>query len=261
MKTLIFVLAIVLNCSTLKSQIIEVTYPSNESILGNKSSSPLELFDKGYFDFFTNGSVQGTAQLLKINIGEKDLFYLPLYFLAGASGNGFNLDSGSSNNNTVSNLLNPIGGLFNITWMGNKDLYKSNSEKTVLKISTQLSAKFLNSSDTLDNENKFLTSGYGNLGLFFQTGAWEPSDPDNTGILWIQFKGTYSFFFSDKNLNSIFGNNLEDKFFVGYSLDAGLEIDKRINFKIGIYQYLNNQNIENTKDPVIKISLDYSLKK
>ncbi len=261
MKKFIFTLAIFFFAiSITKSQIVDLSYPAPSDSTKNEDKA-VEILGKSFFDIFTNGNLQGTAQLLKINIGEPDGFNVPIFFLAGASGNGFSLESDKKNENTISNLLNPIGGLFNGTWMGFYPFHTSKSGITSLKVSVQISTKLLTADDSVSNDSEFLLSGYGNLGVFFQTGAWESTDKNNIGVFWIQAKAAASVFFSGGDLKNIFGSALESKNFIGYSVDGGLAINKRINLKFGIYQYVNNQSLEILKKPVWKFSFDYNLKK
>ena len=261
MKTKLFLVIIGLISTQLSfSQIIDVDYSKKgQNFIENEDEKPVEILGRSFVDFFNNGKMQGTAQLMKINIGEKDKFYIPFYLFLGASGDG--LGTPELNENTVANLLNPIGGIFNGTFNGRNNLYKSESGITSLKIAYQLSGKLINAQDSLTGVSSFLGSGYGNVGLFFQTGAWEDGDSENMGVFWIQAKITSSFGFQQEQLENIFGNETKDNYFIGYSFDLGLEINNRVNLKIGAYQYKNNQNIELLNKPVFKFSLDYNLKK
>ena len=81
------------------------------------------------------------------------------------------------------------------------------------------------------------------------------------GVFYLQANFTSSFS-SKSDIQKIFGNTEVDKsYFLGYFLDSGVEIDKVINLKLGLYQYLNNSKIALLKDPVVKFSLDYTMKK
>jgi len=244
------------------SQIIDIDYTSKGEDFAETAegkSDPIEFLGRSYIDVFNNGKVQGTAQLLKLRIGEPDGFYVPLYFFLGASGDG--LGSSVKNENTVANLLNPIGGLLNGTFNGLTNLYKSESNITSLKFAYQFSGKLINATEDESEESSFIGSAYGNLGLFFQTGAWEQGLEDNIGVFWVQAKLTSSFANEKETLLNVFGDEIDDSFFYGYSFDLGLEINNRINLKAGLYQYLNNQDVDLFNEPVFKFSLDYNMKK
>lgn len=259
MKAIVIALFLI-NSGLIYSQVID-TDCSQIPVMqdeGDDDQKKVEVLNRGSFDFFTNGKMQGTAQLLKVNIGEPSGFYIPLYLFLGASGDGFG--SSELNENTAANLLNPLGGLLNGTFNGRNNLFRT-GEMTSLKFSYQLSGKLINAQDSLTGDSKFMGAGYANLGLYFQTGAWEPDMEGNMGIFWIQAKLTGALSFDDARLREVFGNTAIDNYFYGYSVDLGLEINNRINLKAGVYQYLNNQTIGLFDKPVFKFALDYNLKK
>lgn len=260
-KGIIFLGLIIFNSISF-SQIIDIDYVKegvNFIDTEQAKESPIEFLGRSYIDIFNNGKIQGTAQLLKLRIGEPNVFYMPLYIFLGASGDG--LGSSDKNENTAANLLNPIGGLINGTFNGLINIKKSTSGITSLKFAYQFSGKLINAQDSISEESNFLGSAYGNIGLFFQTGAWEAGAQDNIGVFWIQVKATSSFGMQREDLVNIFGDKINDSFFLGYSIDLGIEINNRINLKTGIYQYLNNQEIDFFNKPVFKFSIDYNMKK
>src|SRR5690606_29097917 len=110
------------------AQIIDIDYKEKSETLSEneeEEENPIEVLGRSFVDVFNSGKMQGTAQLLKLRIGEPNGFYVPFYFFLGASGDGFG-DS-ELNENTAANLLNPIGGLFNGTFNGRNNLFKSES--------------------------------------------------------------------------------------------------------------------------------------
>ncbi len=244
------------------AQIIDINYSNLKGVNAitdtvKKESKDIELLSRGFMDIFSNGKMQSTAQILKINIGEKDGFYFPFFLLLGASGDG--LGEQELNENTIANLLNPLGGIINGSFNGKNNLLSSESGITSLNLAYQISGKLINAQDSLSGNSKFLGVGYGNIGLFFQTGAWDPDDAGNMGVFWVQVKAAGSLAFDNAVIKEVFGNSVIDSYFIGYSIDLGIEIDKKINLKAGIYQYLNSQDIILMKDPVFKFSLDYNL--
>jgi hypothetical protein len=246
--------------STSFSQIIDIDYNKfrrgfiTDSVVQQDN---LQILKNGFVDFLTDGSIQASARLLRINIGEKNKFYLPLFIYTGASGNAFGSDK--LNQTTVSNLLNPIGGIINLSFNGLQNIIKAEGI-TKLKLAYQLGGRLINGKDSITKERFNFFNTLANLGLFFQTGAWTPDNPSNMGVFYAQVKISTSFS-SEENLKNIFGKSALDKnYFIGYSLDTGIEINQTINVKLGVYKYTNNQGISLLKDPVFKFSLDYSLK-
>lgn len=261
MKNLILIIVVLVNWTQSFGQIIDLYYPKYVALGSdslNSKKSPLEFFEKGSIDVFSNGYMQGTAQMLKINIGEPNKFYIPVYFLIGSPSDGIS-NKKNSQDNTVASLLNPIGGIFNASIRGRNSIFQT-GEKTLLTVSYQVSAKFITGRDSLNNNN-FFGTGYGNIGFLFQTGAWEAEDQKNMGTFWIQVQATASNAFNTTSFKDVFGDSLKDNYFYGYSFDLGVEINKVINLKVGMYQYINNQQIDAIKNPIWKFSLDYRLKK
>ena len=245
-----------------KAQIVDIDYSKKtRNILDSsttRNENNIQFLKNGFVDFLSDGNIQASARLLRINIGDRNKFYLPFFIYTGTAGNAFGGDK--LNKTTVSNLLNPIGGTINLSFNGLQNLIKGESV-TKLKFAYQLGGRTMNGKDSLTQENVNFFNGFANLGLFFQTGAWTPDDPSNMGIFYIQAK-LISSFSSNGNLQKIFGNSSINKgYLLGYSIDAGIEINKVINVKLGVYQYTNNSGIALLKDPIVKFSLDYSLKK
>ncbi len=91
MKRIIIILALNISYNTGYSQIIDVDYTDeNQTFIKNEEGNkkPVEVLGRNFVDIFGNGKIQGTAQLLKLRIGEPKGFYVPFYFFLGASGDG-----------------------------------------------------------------------------------------------------------------------------------------------------------------------------
>ncbi len=240
-------------------QIIDIDYRKAGStfLSSSETTEGLQILKSGFVDVLTDGNIQASARLMRINIGEIDKFYIPFYIYTGVAGNAFG--SEKANETTVANLLNPIGGIVNLSINQLHNLIPSEGI-TKLRFTYQLGARVVSNKDTVTLETSSFFNSLGNVGLFFQTGAWTPDDPTNMGIFYLQAKlsGSLS---SDSKLKQIFGaENIENNYFIGYSIDAGIEINKVINIKLGVYQYTNNQAISLLKDPIVKLSVDYSIK-
>ncbi|KAA2238771.1 hypothetical protein F0L74_21385 [Chitinophaga agrisoli] len=218
----------------------------------------VQVLKNGFVDFLTDGNILASARLLRINIGERDKFYLPLFIYTGASGNAFGSDK--LNETTVSNLLNPIGGTVNLSFSGLQLIIPSTTV-TRLEFAYQAGGRLINGKDSITGENLHFFNGMINAGLSFQTGAWTPDDPENMGIFYAQAKFVAAIS-SQGEYERMFGKGLIDNgYLLGYAIDAGIEINRVISAKLGVYQYTNHGNIELLKSPVVKFSLDYTLRK
>lgn len=256
-----FVLALGLLAMKSTAQIIEPDYRphgSRQAFAAADSAGAVQILKSGTIDFQTDGNVQASAQLLKINIGEKDGFYIPFYFYTGAAGSAFGTDK--FNQAAMTNLLNPVGGTFNLSFNGLNPIYKT-GKYTSLQVSYQLGGRMVNARDSLKQQNLNTISGLANAGLYFQTGAWGDADPANMGLFFVQVKaiGTFS---SAGDLQKVLNDyHFSHSYLLGYSLDAGLSIHNVVNARIGVYQYTTSTASALLKDPVVKLSLDYSMGK
>lgn len=253
-KYVLFMLTMV-GTLTLRGQIIDIDYSDSRQEIAQENRK-VEFLKNGFLDFLSNGNVQASARLLKLNIGEPGGFYIPFYVYTGAAGNTFG--ENKLNETTVSNLLNPIGGTINASFNGLANLWSfGEGSITKLRFAYQAGLRNVNGTDSLTGKNMNFFNGLGNVGLFFQTGAWKDTDTDNMGVFYVQAKATASLS-SKGNLQALFGPGIDDGLLMGYSLDAGIEIDKVINLKASVYQYMNHTDVNLLREPVVKFSIDYS---
>lgn len=259
MKKIVFVFFVLLVFANFGfSQYVDIFYPSidQESLEGEKKEKEkdVEILKNGNIDFFTNGEMQASARVFKIRIGEPRKFYLPLVIYMGSSGNS--LGENDKNKSTASNLTNPIGGMLNISLNGLQMLNPKSNTLTKLRIIYQLGIKLVNGEDNENNENSVFLNGFGSFGFSLQTGAWANDDISNMGVFWVQAKAI-ALLSSKAKLEKIYGQDIEGNMY-GYSIEGGIEIDKVINLKVGVYKYLNHNGVEYFKKPIIKFSVDYS---
>lgn len=240
-------------------QIVDIDYTEIDKSTGlyeDDSENKAEVLKNGFIDILTNGDMQASARLLKLNIGNPNGFYMPFYIYTGASGNS--LGENNLNQTLISNLLNPIGGSLNLSFNGLQQLVKPEPYRKI-DFAYQFGVKCTNGEDTLLNENVNFFNVFVNLGLFFQTQAWKDNDTDNIGVFWVQGK-IIADYASKNKLEKVF-YYINENYFYGYSFDLGVEIDRVVNIKIGVYQFLNNVDIKLLTKPTVKLSIDYSLGK
>lgn len=241
-------------------QYIEIDHSnSNSNFVADRSSimsTEPELFKNGFVDFLSNGSLQASARVLRLHIGEPAGFNIPLVIYSGVAGQTFG--ENKYNKTTVANLLNQAGGIINGSFYKTFNIQSPGTTYTKLRFDLQLGGRLVNGTDTTVDKNTSFFNGYANAGLFFQTGAWEETS-STVGIFWLQAK-LMAASSSKVMLEKMFGT-IEEKYLFGYSLDAGLEIDGLINLKLSYYKYANNNSGGILDKPVFKVSLDYNLKK
>lgn len=108
---------------------------------------------------------------------------------------------------------------------------------------------------TLKNINFFST--YANTGILFQTGAWEKKWEKNMGIFWIL--GRVHIVRTSNTFESVSGYPPDRRFFKGYSIGFGIEINNVLNIKSFFYKYIKPA-ASNFDIPIYQITFNYSLK-
>src|SRR6478672_9483686 len=101
-----------------------------------------EIFKSGFLDFLDNGSIQASARVVRLFIGEPKGFHIPFLIYSGIAGQAFG--NNNDNKTTIASLLNPIGGIANFSFANNHDLLKNNATYTKLQFSYQLGGRLVN---------------------------------------------------------------------------------------------------------------------
>lgn len=240
------------------SQIIDIDYSKiSNGFVEKAEEDPVEVLSNGFVDYVSNGSIQSSARLLRINIGERDKFYIPFFIYTGTAGKAFGEQDASEI--AVSNLLNPISGTVNLSFHGTQNLVVG-SDLTKLKLAYQLGGRFLGAGREASEGTVSFLNTFGNAGFFFQTEAWNPDQPENMGVAFLQVK-LLATFSSEGVMDEIFeGNDSLERQLFGYSVDGGIEIDQTISLKLGVYQFFTT-SVDALNNPLIKFSIDYSFGK
>jgi hypothetical protein len=246
------------------------TKPNNPPVTQNQNSkSPYkpEILTSGFFDIVNNGQVNASARFIRLYIGEPGKFAMPLSIYSGVSSNNFqNQQSQSinrSNDQLVTNFINPLSGLTNLSVDG--VLFFNKKQKlTRSGIIYHFGERILTGQRTGPVTNpttgkpvNFLNS-FGVTGIYFQTGAWERNDAKNIGIFWFAFR--YIWTYTRPSQIKEFLPAIETNgTYHGYSLGWGVEINKLVNIKVLYYKYKKKPEIDYSL-PIYQFSFNYSLK-
>lgn len=249
------------------AQVIDVDYNFQDTedenfnkkkvkVMPKRSSTKTpQLLTSGAVNYMTNGAIQASANLLRLNIGEPDKFYIPFYIYTGATGSGLGDNPPSAT--SISNLLNPIAGTLNMSFNGLVRLTKGKGY-TYAKLTYQAGGRVTSGRDSLTQKNFTYFNVLANAGLYFQTQAWKHDDRDNMGMFFIMVKAISSIS-GRENYQRILGDHtFSNNVLLGYSVDGGIEIDKVIDMKLGIYQFVNNDVAGLLKKPTVSFTLNYS---
>lgn len=227
-----------------------------------------EILTSGFIDIINNGQVNASARFIRLFIGEPGKFAIPLSIYSGVSSNSFQNQQNStgqrSNEQLVTNFINPLSGLANISVDGivffKRRLVKVTRTGFLYHAGIRVLTGYktgLVTNPSTGRPINFLNS-YSTAGLYFQTGAWERNNARNVGILWLA--GRYIACKSGTGqLNEILPDIQTNGFYHGWSLAWGIEINNLVNIKVVYYKYEKRPEIDYSL-PIYQFSFNYSLR-
>ena len=234
---------------------------------GQKENKP-EIFTSGFIDIINNGQVNASARFIRLFIGEPGKFAVPLSIYSGVSSNNFqNLQNplnARSNDQLVTNFINPLSGLANLSVDGVVLFRKTNkltNSGLLYHFGERILTGFRTGPGTLPSTGKpinFLNS-FGSTGFYFQTGAWERSNVKNIGLFWLAAR--YIFCKSRASqLREIMPGIETNGRYTGWSFAGGVEINNLVNIKVVYYKYIKKPEIDYSL-PIYQFTFNYSMKK
>lgn len=244
--------------------------PLTSQVQQNKAAQiKPEIFTSGFIDIMNSGQVNASARFIRLNVGEPGKFSIPLSFYSGVSSNNFQNTQFSSNQRSndvlVTNFINPLSGLANISIDG-VVLFNKKSKKVTKtgmlyhggeRILTGIRTGLVTDPRTGKPVN-FLNS-FGSLGFYFQTGAWDRNNEKNVGVSWFAFRiiGCYT---NPQQLREFLPDIKTNGIYDGYSIAWGVEISNLVNLKAVYYKYFKKPEIDYYL-PIYQFSFNYTLKK
>jgi len=254
MKSIVTIWVMMTIPCLLMAQNVEVFTGQTRAAAGTEKK--VDLFSKGLIDYGFSGQVQASAQAVKINIGEPQGFYVPIYLLVGAT-NG-DIGSEKLNKSTVLSMINSTGGLLNLSTNFYVKLLESNSGITNLRFTSQLGGKLVTGRDSLSSDGKATPMGFLEAGLFFQTGAWEAdAGYEEGGIFWLQARYAIMSMAKD-DLKSYFGEAV-NQLPAGPKIEMGILIKNKVNIKLSYFKAVSGERIPTLNDGQFRLALDYSV--
>lgn len=218
-----------------------------------------ELFTSGFIDFQNSSQLNASARVFKIYIGEPKGFMLPISVYSGVSGNNFNNGSTTvkGSEQMILGLINPTSGIFNLSTDNTFRFRKRTKSLTGFSLVYQLGEKMISGQQAITLKIFNFFSTYGNAGLLFQTGAWEKDKEKNMGVFWLLFR--FHCVQTSNTFQKLSGYPPDNKFFKGYSIGTGIEINNVLNIKTYFYQYIKaGADIFNI--PIFQLTFNYNIK-
>jgi hypothetical protein len=249
-----------------KDSSVQINSKSQQSSSQIKQYKP-EIFTSGFIDIINNGQVNASARFIRLFIGEPEKFAIPLSLYSGVSSNNFQNIQGSaprSNDALVTNFINPLSGLANLS-IENVVFFTKNSTKiTKTGFLYQAGERILTGirtgpiTDPSTGKPINFLNLFASLGLYFQTGAWERNNSKNVGVAWfaLRYIGCYT---NPNQLEEIMPNINTNGVYLGWSLAWGVEINNLVNIKVVYYKYTKKPEI-NYSLPIYQFSFNYTMK-
>jgi hypothetical protein len=259
----LLLLAICVSRQTAAAQARDSTVAINKLKPDSSESRP-EVFTSGFFDIVNNGQVNASARLIRLQVGEKGKFSIPLSIYSGVSSNNFqqNQTPPKTNDQLFNNFINPLAGITNL-FVERIKFHDTNSltrTGMIYSFGERVLTGYKSNVPTQTYAGKpvnFLNS-YLVIGGYFQTGAWERSNNLNVGVFWLglRYIGTYT---NSKELKQVMPSIETNGFYHGYSIGGGIEINKVVNMKLIYYKYIKAPEMDYAL-PIYQFSFNYYMK-
>jgi len=239
---------------------------SNSKIRQAQNISP-EILTSGFIDIINNGQVNASARLIRLFIGEPGKLIIPLTIYSGVSSNNFQNNSNSQRNNDilVTNFINPMSGLTNLSIDGIYFFKKDSQKSTRSGLLYHFGERILTgirtgaSSDPATGKPINFLNSFGSLGLYFQTGAWDRNNSKTVGLTWLVLR-YIGCFTNSQQLKEIIPTIETNGLYHGYSIAWGVEISNFVNIKVVYYKYVKKPEIDYYL-PIYQFSFNYSVRK
>ena len=239
------------------------------SMINSKTVYKPEILTSGFIDIINNGQVNASARFIRLFIGEPGKFAIPLSVYSGVSSNNFQngqlpLTMNRSNDQLVTNFINPLSGLANLSIEGIVFFKKKPLKYTRSGIIYHFGERILTGQKTgsitdpstgrpINFLNSFFITGF-----YFQTGAWERNNSKNVGIFWLALRyiGCYT---NPSQLKEFLSSIQTNGKYYGYSIGWGVEINSLVNIKVLYYKYTKSPEVDYSL-PIYQFSFNYSMK-
>jgi len=238
------------------SNLVSNIQQSNTAPIQNKKP---ELFNSGFLDFQNSGQINASARVFRLYIGEPKKLMLPLSVYSGVSGNNYNAGSSSSRGSEqmILGIINPMSGIMNISTENTVRIGKSKKSITGISYIYQIGEKLLTGQQITTYKNFSFFTTYANLGLLFQTGAWEVNKEKNMGIFWLLLRGHIMQL--GHSFEKLSGYPPDQDYFKGFSIGMGVEINNVLNLKSYYYRYIDPGSTA-FEIPIYQITFNYNMR-
>ena len=242
--------------------------PSQPPVNNMKDPYKPEILTSGFVDIVNNGQVNASARFIRLYIGEPGKFAIPLSIYSGVSSNSFqhgqSLILNRSNDQLVTNFINPLSGLANLSVEGVIFFNRNTQKYTRTGIIYHFGERILTGqkvgpvSDPSTGKPVNFLNSFGATGFYFQTGAWERNNAKNVGVFWLALRYIVCYT-RPSQLKEFIPTIQTNGKYRGYSIGWGVEINGIVNIKVLYYKYTKQPEIDYSL-PIYQFSFNYSMK-
>lgn len=238
------------------------------SSTNSKTPYKPEILTSGFIDIINNGQVNASARFIRLYIGEPGKFAIPLSIYSGVSSNNFQNGQSAminrSNDQLVTNFINPLSGLANLSIDGVIFFGRKHQKYTRAGILYHFGERILTGqkagplTDPSTGKPVNFLNSFVATGFYFQTGAWERNNSRNVGIFWMAIR-YISCYTNPSQLKEFLAAIETNGKYYGYSIGWGVEINSLVNIKVLYYKYTKKPEIDYSL-PIYQFSFNYSMK-
>ena len=227
-----------------------------------------EIFNAGFIDIVNNGQVNASARIIRLFIGEKGKFVIPLSFYGGVSSNNFQNQTNNgqlikSNDHLVNQYINPLSGLINVS-IEDIRYFKKSEALTKIGFLYQAGARVLNGirvgpiNNPQTGKSINFLNDFATCGLYLKTGAWDKLNEKNTGTFWLASR-YHLCYTNPKQIREFLPTVQTNGIYTGFSVGFGIEINNLVSMKAIYYKYSKAPEIEYGL-PIYQFSFNYAMK-
>ncbi|MBC7848136.1 MAG: hypothetical protein H7Y31_00300 [Chitinophagaceae bacterium] len=214
-----------------------------------------ELLTNGFIDVLNYGQMNASARLFKLYLGNPTSFMIPVSIYSGVSANNFTGPQ-RSNEPLILNILNPLSGIFNLSFDALNYNNPRNVKLTKIGIQYQAGVRLLSFTNLQSLQTISFMNSFANVGMVVKTGAWEKNRVQNLGTSWLSARLIITAV--NNYLREYLGNVYSKSHLWGISIGFGVEISRVVGIKGYYYRYVDI-NIPAFKIPVYQFTFNYSM--
>ena len=224
--------------------------PNEEEFDDPVLSPHMSLFENGGLNINSQGQFRSSAEIIKVYLGNPEKFYLPFYLTLSASAEVLKKES-DINALLVSDLMMQKGGFINFG-LENESTLIGLDEDTRIDIYYLIGAKSISGPDLESQSQIQYFSFVQSLGLSFTALAWNPSNLDKQGKIWIR-----SYFSVSQNPEDNLVRLIDPcvkNILMSHHIECGIQLKDYLDITMSFNRFTNNKHVAVLSENIYTIS-------